>query len=235
MQTIPNSQLVKLNTIEYKEFGNGIERMLYRIDTPIVIIFGLGENTEKFDVQVSINKKLAKRGYKVAGITTRRDSEMVGLYSAPNILFDQERKMREKILAYNHYVKQIETSERPDIFTISVPGGVVPFDEYTDYNFGEMAYMISYAVPCDAAIMCINYISEYNENLEELKRSIYEKFGWNVIMCHMSRVSQDLMSYLEEHVMKYISVGNKLYDEKIKKLKEKNIYNLLDERAAHFG
>lgn len=232
IRMIPKCQLINENVVNFKEEKNDTGEFLYRIEAPVIVVFGIGEHTEKFDVQFNLGKKLREKGYKVSNVTSRRDSEIVGLHSLPEFLFNKNMQMRDKILAYNHYVKQLELEEAPDIFVIGVPGGVVPFDEYVDNHFGEMAYMISYAVPCDVAIMCIPYCGEYNENYVELNKSMWEKFRWKTVACHMSSTAQDLMTYWEEHTMKYLTIGKRLYNEKIKILEEKDIYNMLSEQGA---
>lgn len=46
------------------------EQNMYKIDTPIIMIAGDGENSQKFEIQLYLRKKLVELGYKTSQIGT---------------------------------------------------------------------------------------------------------------------------------------------------------------------
>ena len=99
-------------------------------------------------------RRFRELGYNVEVISTRLDSEVLGINPIPQFMFETGMSESEKIIKYNHYVKQIELVKDPDLIIIGVPGGIMPFDKVNYNNFGAIAFLISMAVSVDYAILC---------------------------------------------------------------------------------
>ena len=41
-------------------------------------------------------------------------------------MYDEGVSEKKKILMYNHYLKWIEQSEKPDVILVGIPGGIMP-------------------------------------------------------------------------------------------------------------
>ena len=142
------------------------------------------KETGKLGVQLALREELIEKGYKVSSISSRLDSELYGLHPIPSFMFDRMNSETEKIQKYNHYVKQIELIEHPDIIIIGIPGGILPYDEIDHNEYGILAYEISYAVPCDAAIMCLPYNSDFTGDFSDLGTAVEQIFRFQTIGCH---------------------------------------------------
>lgn len=200
----------------------------YSIDTPVITVFGLEENTEKFNVQVALRKEFMDLGYRVSSVTSRRDSDILGMHSIPSYMFSNEKSVTEKIIHYNHYVKKIEIMEDPEIIIVGIPGGILPYDKKNHNNFGIFGYEISHAVPSDASIMCLPYNKNMNGDFEVLKNDIRGKFGFETDCYHIAAVAQDTRTILESGLREFVTLDKDFVRKKIEKMKDRKVFDLTE-------
>lgn len=178
----------------------------YSIKVPIVAILGLEEGVQKFDIQVALWRRFRELGYNVEVISTRLDSEVLGINPIPQFMFETGMSESEKIIKYNHYVKQIELVKDPDLIIIGVPGGIMPFDKVNYNNFGAIAFLISMAVSVDYAILCSPFYAGSDFDFTDLKKDILNKFGFDVGPCHIAPVTLDLRSIYEDNIRRFFTL-----------------------------
>ena len=79
----------------------GIKRehsgVLQQISVPVVAVAGLWENTDKFEVTLSLREHLLKEGYRVSQVGSRPYCELFGFHSFPEFMFDSSIDERDKI------------------------------------------------------------------------------------------------------------------------------------------
>ena len=78
-------------------------------------------------------------------IGSKNFSKIFDCYQFPTFMF-RNISEREKILAFQGYIRNIEKDEEPDIIIIGVPGGMMPFNEKFPGNFGITLYEVMLAV-----------------------------------------------------------------------------------------
>lgn len=205
---------------------------IYDIDTPVIVVAGMGEETEKLAVQLTLLQKFLEKGYGTVGISSRRDGDWDGIYSMPDFMFDHSVGETEKIIRLNHYVKQIEVSKRPDLLIMGVPGAVLPFDGIDHNGFGILAYEISFAVPCDAAVMCMMYNPMFDGDYRQLAEDVENRFGYPVVGVHIAAVVTDVQGFYEERKMSIVSIERSVVDQKVSELHKDSVWNILNEQGA---
>ena len=137
------------------------------LKSPVTIIVGQGPYTGKFETQLGVRQELIKRGYKVSQIGSRPYCELFGFHAFPSFMFSKELDETQKIIAFNHFVKQIELKEEPDIFIVGVPGGIMPVFEKAHNNYGMLHVEVSAAVEPDSVIYNL-YSNEYSTQFYEI-------------------------------------------------------------------
>lgn len=221
----------------YDDFLNKEYRYkLYKINTPIIGVFGIGDYCNKFDIQLELRKKFIKDGYRVSQLGTKQYSTLFGFPSLPEFIFSSDMSMEEKILSFNHYIHYIEHKENPDIIILGIPGGIMPLsDEYTNY-FGELSLIISKAVPIDVSILSMYYTKELEiKILNDIK--LYFKYA---LQCSVDYFNLTNIKYERDpssgdvyyttmdnqKVSKFISKQGELY-----KIHNINLFSVLDQSA----
>lgn len=134
----------------------------YSIDVPVIMVMGTSIMTEKFDLQLSIRRKLQDIGYKVSQIGSKSFCELFGFHSIPDWFFDCTYLEADKISMFNKFMKYIETEEKPDVIVVGVPEGIIPLTKKHHFNYGIYAFEICCAVAPDYAILALPY-GEYND------------------------------------------------------------------------
>lgn len=153
---IANERDITLNTV-------GLPSERNRISVPLIAICGMAPMTQKFDLELYYRKHLLNDGYKVSQIGTRKISNLFGFHSWDKELFDNSFCECEKILRINQYIKDIEETEKPDVFIIGVPDALMPYTQKHTFMYGVPAYEIFSAMSPDYAVMSL-FNGEYTDD-----------------------------------------------------------------------
>ena len=199
------------------------------LKSPVTIIVGQGPYTSKFETQMGVRQELIKRGYKVSQIGSRPYCELFGFHSFPSFMFSKELSEAQKIIAFNQFVKQVETDEEPDLILVGVPGGIMPILGKVHNNFGILQVEVSAAIEPDSAIYTLYsnvYSIQFYEKSAEL---IYNRLNHVKISCFiMSGSWIDYGAYHENKEFRIIKF-EKSYDKIIEKPEEVPSLSILEQ------
>lgn len=166
---IDTGRAIKLSDLKKikKELSPSYHR--YSMEVPVIMVMGTSIMTEKFDLQLSIRRKLLDMGYKVSQVGSKSFCEFFGFHSIPDWFFDHTYLEADKISMFNMFLKYIEIEEKPDIIVVGVPEGIIPLTKKHHFNYGIYAFEICCAVAPDYTILTLPY-GEYNDEFyEEMK------------------------------------------------------------------
>ena len=213
---------------------------LCKINTPILFVCGLCEGVGKYKLQMKIRDKFLDNGVNTVLIGSRRESELLGEYCIPDYMFQVGVTEKDKIVAFNHYVKRIELEESPDIILIGIPGSIGNFTRSVLENMGVTLWEISQAVYPDYMICSIPLGIA---NTELLKQRIERSTGITCNYLHLENKMIDLMTVKRDEKIRLLDVNNNDVDNLLKsspKEWECNLNNeielnkLVDEILVHF-
>jgi peptide maturation system protein (TIGR04066 family) len=200
---------------------NAENRRIYEINTPVIFVLGVVEETHKFTIQLALRENLIKMGYKICQFGSRSYCELLGFRSFPGFMYNRNLSEVDKMLLFNHYVKKIELEEKPDLIVIGIPGGSMRIDNDFINNFGIMAYEVSQAVTPDAAVFGSLYEDYKPEFFEMLSTSTKYKFGFEIDCFNLANIKIDWENSKAEKTMLYVTLDTKFIDEK------KQSYNMI--------
>ncbi len=228
-KNIPPGKEIVIETKRYdcSNLGNSC----FSINTPVIFVLGLTENTDKYEVQVALREQFIRKGYRISSVSSRRDSDILGMHPLPAFLFDDCTSETEKILMYNHLIKQIEQNENPDVIIIGIPGGAFPFSKNRHNHFGITAFEIANAVTCDCAVFCSPYLN-YSLDLSFFSRisdEIAGKMGFSVDYYHIAARTYDYLFALpSDNDFSWVTLDEAFIESKIKSYNRNNVFNLLN-------
>lgn len=234
-----SAEIIKLIPEELNITPQSISEMKYEGESglilldqvkPIVFVAGTSPNTDKYAMQLALVAGMRKKGYRVSAVTSRQGSEVLGLHSIPEFMFDSSVSIHEKILRYNHLIKQIEIQENPDVIIIGIPGGVIPYSKKIHNDYGIIAFQIFHAVDCDCGIFCSLYGLYDEEYFDRIESLIKNKYGVSIDYHHVSSVMLDSSTqnrYIDKGI--YLTL-DKNYTEKIIKEKMNFTYDMYCEK-----
>lgn len=207
LQTIPKNDLVKGK----KEIRQA--RKKYTIETPIIVVFGMGQNCCKFENQILLKSILDKEGYKAGWISSNPLGALFGGYTMPEFLYDRQLAFEEKVIRFNQFVYQLSIAEKPDVFVIGIPEGISEFSTHEYNHFAEYPLVIGSAVSVDSAVLCTYFMPKLDlEGMKEISLHCRERFGFPVHAASIGRTAFEKksenkrMAYLfleEEYLQKH--------------------------------
>ncbi|NFG63093.1 TIGR04066 family peptide maturation system protein [Clostridium sp. CMCC3677] len=235
------SNICNKNNIFFKYFTDESDSIIspktekiYPINTPIILVFGLCERTNKFEIQLNLRENLEKMGYKVSQIGTRQYCELMEFHSFPKFMNSKSITESEKVILFNHYIKNIENKEVPDVIVIGVPGGIMPINHEFTNRFGILAYEVSQAVMPDVVVLSTLYSSSSPEILKLLSKSCKYKFGYDIDCYNISNTSLNIGASKYEESLQYNVMNLDVINEKKKMYQklDRPAYNILDKNDA---
>ena len=123
---------------------------------------------------------LRQRGYIVSGLSANGLGVLFGMHSIPDWFF-ADISLEEKILRFNQYIYDITNIEKPDIFLIEIPGGIIPYGDPPYNHFSESAHVIGSALEIDFGIFT-SYapnrfqIYQFNDVMERINQYCEARF-----------------------------------------------------------
>jgi len=194
---------------------------IHPINTPILVISGLWEETDKFELSLALREMFVKDGYNITQIGSRNCCELFGFHSFPDFMFDKHTDATDKIVYFNQWIKRLESIEKPDIIVLAVPGALQNLSEQVTRGFGVLPHIVFQAVVADFFLFCTMYGADSIEPLQELSTMCKHKFGCEIDMFHMANTYFDLIA----SEMNKQAVLNRVYRETVSQAIEENCKN----------
>ncbi len=185
------------------------------IYTPIIVVAGMGECCNKLEVQMFLKKYLNTLDYNVCVVSSRKNTEIVGVHSFPSFMYGNQMEESEKIIGFNHYIKKLEIEEKPDIILVGIPGSIMPITEKHSEYFGVFAFEVFNAIKSDMLLFCIHNNIYTNEYFEELKKLCKYRYQTEIDAIIVSNYSYDSLSLQTEGNLKYLSFDDEEVDKGI--------------------
>lgn len=236
------TEMSKINNIKFMDYGSPLDSSSYqhaydycaksshknhninptkytlsKIETSIIFVMGISEKTHKFQIQLSLGRKLSQLGYKVSQVGTRTSSKWLGINSIPDFMFNYTMTETQKIIEFNNYIKKIEDEEKPDVIIIGIPGGTMKINNQFTNNFGILAYEISQSVEPDYVIMSTFYEDYKYDYFDKLNLSAEYRFGFNVDCFNLANVKFDWLKSSQNSEYIYIKLDHNFIKDTIKK------------------
>ena len=200
---------------------------LLNIDIPVILVLGLGENCEKWDVQLGLRDFFLKKGYTVNLISNKPLLQLFGASVFPPIVDSTNYTFEQQVRGINSFIKSVELRGNLDLIIIDVPGAILKYNRHIPNGYGYAPFLISNAVVPDLSIISL-YCGYYEkEHIEEIKKSCLYRMGVNVNYFHLS--SNVCQYNLEANRLEYFSIGQDYVDELVEKNKANGaFFNVTD-------
>ncbi|NBI18798.1 TIGR04066 family peptide maturation system protein [Neglecta sp. X4] len=188
------------------------EKRLLELPVPCIFVFGSGDLTNKFDIQLGLRRAFQKAGYVVTQLGTKKYSPLFGFDPLPKFILEPGGSQK-KVLDFNHYVYEKAKSENADVVIIGIPGGIMPNNPYQFTEFGEPAFLIGNALKSDVSILSL-YCAPYPQETLQYLLNIC-KYRFSSPTHYISLACQDMMVSPETLEFQTLSIPVKRIKEDI--------------------
>lgn len=201
-------------------------RRMGKIDTPVIMVAGTHEYTQKFKIQLELKRYLNSRGYKVALVGSKDFCKLFAGHQFPVFMF-QNISERDKILAFQGYIRDIDKKEEPDVIIIGVPGGMMPYNEKFPGHFGITLYEVMLSVQPDAFVLSCLFEQYDKEYFKEIKNLVKYRFGAEVDCFNISPFQVDINESDQNDSLQYFKLSQDIVGTMIENIaNEVPIYNI---------
>ena len=215
----------EITTEDHIISGKASGRQIFNISTPIVLITGLQENIGKFEVQLALRREFLKSGIKFVQIGTCDYSHLFGMYDFPPFMLSARINEADKILKFNHYIKEKEQNDRPELIVLGVPGECMRFDNNITNNFGFLLSEVMQAIVPDFNVFCLPYV-ENEDDVQRMISMFNYHFLTSVDVCVMANKMVDYSETKRSKEVRYLTLDTKMVENKIDELKMDNLFGL---------
>jgi len=161
---------------------------LESIDVPIVVIAGLWEDTDKFEVSLVLRNKFIQSDYTVTQVGSRNCCGLLGIHSFPNFMLGDSETAVSKIVHFNRLILKLVRAEKPDVVVITIPGAIKNMSNKHTRGFGLLPYIVFQALIVDFFLFCTVYEDGSTQFLQEMSTMCRYKFDCPVDCYHMSNI-----------------------------------------------
>jgi uncharacterized NAD-dependent epimerase/dehydratase family protein len=142
---------------------------LYRIDVPIIGVFGTSSKQGKFTLQLELRRRFLSDGYALKQIGTEPTSPLFGCDACYHFGFNAKMNIPHfEMVTYINYLMHELISTPTDLMLVGCQSATIPSDFSNLKNLAvqQLEYLI--ATQPDVVLLCINY----NDTLDYVKRTI---------------------------------------------------------------
>lgn len=202
---------------------------LYTPQAAVVFVGELVDGIDGFNVLLSVTDYLKSNGFKTLSIGARNYCELLGLLSLPSILFQTDIYDNEKVNCLNHYIRYLDETEKPDVFVIQLPGGMMKYNDHFTNGFGITPYLISQAIQGDYFILCTQYDTFDAEFYNMLSNCFKYRYGFEIDYICMSNSYIDFSDSMGLGKLTYLHIEQQMLNETINRYYKNSkipIYNI---------
>ena len=209
------SEKCKANRLEFRNYRNEQDsgakgelsyrsKKIFELDVPVLMCFGLMEQVDKFQTQLSFLNFFREKGYKTELVSSRNLGRFIGANSMPSFMFDNGMSDEEKVYNFNGYIVDLCIRTKPDMLIIGAPGGLIPTNRSLSNRFGICPFLITRAVIPDISVVCLPYEDFKDEYFKEFDLMMKYRFSSennfysvsNLVLDYLSRAVPDEHSIL---------------------------------------
>jgi len=174
--------------IENAEYAGGRYTFsgLYVPQAKVVFVAGLLKGLDQQRVCLGLAERAKKRGYRAAVLGSGKWLPLLGYHNIGELMDEDSPRGVDAVRLLNCLIRKIDTTQRPDMMIVEIPGEMMKFNDMICGDFGVGMFKISQAVKADETICCL----PFGEYTEEFYHSISDytekKFDSKIGYYHIS-------------------------------------------------
>lgn len=212
-------QLCEVYGIEYRNLTyehcemKARSHQLLQLRTPVIYVTGLSEMSDKCVCQQKLVRHFMRNGYRVESVGTKVYSALLGWKAFPSFMFDHTLSGSQKIIEFNHYLKEIESQSVPDLIIVGIPGEIDGFVNGISECFDEMPYLTAKAAAPDVVVLSALYGEVKDAGI--LQKILKYRYGWELEHIFINNMMYDPQLSLAYKRKEYVKLNHELVEKEV--------------------
>ena len=207
-----------------KETEYTVKNTVFVIYIPVVLFTGVTKKINKLQQVLCIQRELQNKGYRAVVFSDAKEAELFCNCHWLSMFSSKEKTNSEKIILANHYVKQIEIDENPEVILIGMMEGTSTLGNECVEDFGVGVYSITQGVQPDCTVLNVMY-GDYNQDeLEQLGKEVSNITGGDVDFYNITGKVIDSVGTENTNEICTIELDKELIKKEIKRFNKANVF-----------
>lgn len=228
--------LKKILPIEFRytlkeEFADELSaKRLYAIKTPVIAVCSLYNGVGQFDVELALRSQFIKRKINFLQVGSENYSEIFGMNSIPDFIFQNEMSEVQKIVKFNHFLKQKELEDDFDVIVLGVPGEMLGVKENIFEELGVYAFEILRTLSVDCSVLCMPYEEQIIEKRRTIAEGIEKTYGIPIDYFNIAPSKLDIERSEEMKKVSYVKLDLEFV---LKRIIDEDVFCIVEEREKN--
>ena len=192
------------------------DRKLFPIAATIVFVTGLDEYCNLDHTLIILQNELVRLGYQSIAVLSKKEGMVAGLPVYPDFMCDKGISEQDQIIAFNHYIKELENLKRPEIILIGIPGALKNISTNCIGNMGLNAFKTSQALLPDYVIVNLMFAQWEEHYFNHLSKDLFRFFQKDVDIFNVIDQVLDVEESENKQSTQYITVSAEFVEEQLK-------------------
>lgn len=180
------------------------EHIFHEPEAPVVLVGGLLEEADCFEVLLQLCLKMKREGWKPAVFSRHPVGSLFGFYSLDHIWNQGVYKEAEKIKQINYYINDVARKTGSNIILIEAPDPLMKYNDYALNDFGIRTYMLCQSMTPDFLIGCIPFEVAEQDFLKAVGQDFERRLGTGLCAVHVSNVLLDSFDAMQKKEMEIL-------------------------------
>lgn len=203
-------------------------------DVPVLLVGGLLEEADCFEVFLGLAEKLRKEGQKVVAFSKHSIGSLFEFFGLDHIWNNSSYTEAEKVKQINYYVNDIAKYICADMILLEAPDAIMKYNDFVTNGYGIRTYMLCQAITPDYLICCVPFEMADNSMLEAMGRDFSYRFGCNIGAVHVSNILLDLADTMQREGIQILHTDMEFVHRQIEQQKNQRkttvpMFNVVEE------
>ena len=161
-------------------------KFIYDKDIPVVYVVGISKKINSVEQLIKMKKQFEERQYKINLFSDAPETALFDDSYYLSMMKNGHKSSGERSIEVNHFIKQKEVVENPDLIIIGLMNGAISLGNDIIEDFGIDVYSTAQVVRPDCVILNLFYGEYQPEMLEELGKELQRLIGEEIDFCNIT-------------------------------------------------
>ncbi len=206
---------IEIRTIRERNLTEYDEK-IYIPSIPVILVGGLLEQADCFEVFLKMAEKLRNEGWNAAVFSKHPLGMAFGFYGLDHIWENSVFREEEKIRQINLYINDIVKCTCANIILLEAPDALMKYNAFIPNGYGIRTYMLCQAVTPDYLICCIPFEATDKNFMKAIGQDFLYRFGCEINAVHVANVLLDSADTMRRKQIKILRTNMEFVHQKMK-------------------